>query len=83
MECKEALIAKQGLVTSAPETNHPMLADILTEWEDVTAQRETAGTDTSASSASNMGTDKAAALSKIDVAYGMRSNYLRYNLWSS
>lgn len=42
-----------------------------------------ADTATFVSSASNLDTAKIAALSKIDVAYGMRPKYLRYNLWSS
>jgi hypothetical protein len=83
MEYREVLPAAPQLGTSVPETDHLRDAGDSTVLEDVTAPEAVAGTNISASNANSMAMDRTAALSRIDMAYGMRPKYLRYNLWSS
>ena len=65
-----------------PETILQKRADVLTAMEVAITQLEPASIDMPASNASSQDTDRTAALSRIEVAYGMHPKYLCYNLWS-
>lgn len=59
------------------------LAGDLTASEHAMVQPVLADTDTFASSANSQNMARIAALSRIDMIYGMHLKYLWYNLWSS
>jgi len=65
-----------------PETVLPKCADVLIAMEAAITWLELASTNMPASNASSQDTDRIAALSRIDAAYGMYPKYLHYNLWS-
>jgi len=82
MEFKEVRACGPPLEND-PETVLQKHADVLTAMEVAIMWPEPASINMPASNASSQDTDRTAALSRIDVAYGMHPKYLHYNLWSS
>jgi hypothetical protein len=68
---------------TVPENALPNHVDDSTLPKNAAVQPTLADTATHASNVSNLDMAKITALSKIDMAYGMRPKYLCYNLWSS
>ena len=67
----------------AQKSAQQKLVDNSTVQEDVTAHWAHADINMFAANAGSTGIAKRAALSKIDMLYGMRPKYLRYNLWDA